>query len=117
MQSVPASSARATARALATSAARARVSAADPLALHGARNLYPLSSAKSRRSRALLLRGEGIGNEVTDALVDVLKAAKAPVELVAPKVGLNIDPSCLTTEVTDLFNETRVAMKVRCLVK
>jgi isocitrate dehydrogenase (NAD+) len=108
MLRVPATSSSAHARQLGSAAVAAF---RDPLALANARNLYPLSSAKSRRSKALLLRGEGIGTEVTDSLVAIFKAAKAPVNIVEPAVGLNIDPSNLTPEVTDLFTETRVALK------
>lgn len=77
----------------------------------GARNMYPLSAASGLKSRVMLLRGEGIGTEVTNSLTAIFEAARAPVSFVAPKVDLELDAGGLTDEVDNLFRETRVAVK------
>lgn len=59
----------------------------------------------------MLLRGEGIGAEVSEALAAVLEAARAPVRLIEPRAKLGIDAGGLPSEVDDLFRETRVAVK------
>lgn len=77
-----------------------------------ARNFFPLSSPASKNSPVLLLKGDDdtIGQEVTDSLARVFEAADTPITFVTPKVDPRID-SGLTQEITDLFSETRVAVK------
>lgn len=83
----------------------------DPLAtVRGARNLFPISNAAPQISPAMLLRGDGIGYEVTSSLEAVFQAADVPVEFREPAKPLGIADG-LTSEVTNLFKETRVAMK------
>lgn len=77
----------------------------------GARNMYPLSAASGIKTRVMLLRGEGIGAEVTNALTSVFDAANAPVSFVGPKVDLALDAGGLTDEVINLYRQTRVAVK------
>lgn len=81
-----------------------------PSAFGADRNLYPLSSASLRLSKVMLLRGEGIGSEVTTAMEAVFEAANAPVRFVEPKTPQGID-SALSEEVDSLFRETRVGLK------
>lgn len=76
------------------------------------RNIYPLSSVNKPASPILLLEGyaDTIGAEVTRSLKRVFQAAGAPVDFIAPKVGLELDEG-ITGEVSDLFSRTRVAIK------
>lgn len=98
-------------RAMATAARIPSASANAPAAMFGGeRNLYPLSSASMRRSKVLLLRGEGIGREVIASLEAIFEEAKAPVQFVSPKADLALDAG-MTDEVDALFRETRVALK------
>jgi isocitrate dehydrogenase (NAD+) len=99
------------ARALSTAARTPLAPADTPSAIFGGeRNLYPLSSSSLYKSKVMLLRGEGIGAEVTRSMEDIFAAAQAPVQLVTPKKDLKLD-SGLTEEVDGLFRETRVAVK------
>lgn len=77
-----------------------------------ARNFFPLSSPAGKETPVLLLKGatDTIGAEVTESLIRVFKASKAPIAFVQPDVDLAIDGG-LTQEVIDLFSETRVAVK------
>lgn len=81
-----------------------------PSAFGADRNLYPLSSASLHQSKVMLLRGEGIGGEVTTSMEAVFDAAKAPVRFIEPRTPQGID-SVLSDEVDSLFRETRVAVK------
>lgn len=76
------------------------------------RNLYPISSTTHPVSPILLLEGytDTIGQEVTQSLRRIFDAAKAPTELLAPKTQLELEQG-LTSEASDLFNRTRVAIK------
>lgn len=77
-----------------------------------ARNFFPLSSPAAKETPVLLLQGapNTIGAEVIDSLARVLAAANAPISFVRPQKDLEVDGG-LTQEVTDLFAETRVAIK------
>jgi isocitrate dehydrogenase (NAD+) len=74
------------------------------------RNQFPLSSAATRPTQAMMLRGDGIGREVTTALERVFDAASVPVQFRQLSKDLSIDGG-LTPEVSSLFNQTRVAIK------
>jgi isocitrate dehydrogenase (NAD+) len=105
------SSAAPTPRALARPLSSAAPRQLPPYVGGGERNMYPLSSSSLHLSRVMLLRGEGIGGEVTRSMEAIFAAAHAPVAFVEPRKGLGIDAGGLTDEVTNLFHETRVAVK------
>lgn len=81
--------------------------ASDP-----ARNFFPLSSLASKKTPALLLKGDTdtIGREVTESLATIFEAAAVPISFLYPEEDLAIDGG-VTQEVIDLFTETRVAVK------
>lgn len=76
------------------------------------RNFFPLSSVSKPRFPILLLQGytDTIGLEVTNSLTRVFEAAHVPTVFIKPKVALELEGG-LTKEVSDLFSETRVAIK------
>ncbi|MBI1372269.1 MAG: NAD-dependent isocitrate dehydrogenase [Phycisphaera sp.] len=71
----------------------------------------------SNTHTAVLIRGDGIGPEVADAVVDVLKAAEAPVEWVERKAGVSAlaDGDAVLPESTiEAIQEHHVALKGPC---
>lgn len=64
--------------------------------------------------KVVLIKGDGIGPEIADAVVDILEAAGAPIEFVEHKAGLScIDecPSGLPEETLDAIKEHGLALK------
>jgi len=64
--------------------------------------------------KVVLIKGDGIGPEIADAVVEIFSAAKVPFEWIEKKAGLSstdIDPSGLPQETMDAILEHGLALK------
>ena len=68
----------------------------------------------SNRKKVVLIKGDGIGPEIADAVVKILSAANAPIDWIEHEAGLNCikrEPSGLPAETLQAIRETGVALK------
>lgn len=64
--------------------------------------------------KVALIKGDGIGPEITDAVTRILKAAGVPMEWTEVKAGLSatdLDPSGLPKETMDIIEDIGIALK------
>jgi len=64
--------------------------------------------------KVVLIRGDGIGPEIADAVIDIFEAAKVPIEWIEKQTGLNsidIAPNGIPEETLEAIKKYQVALK------